>query len=107
MSEHDTTDEMLRAYFRQRIASSPAFPVRPESARRSLRGDVAIWITRVAAAAAFAAALLTPFADAARLTPGAGTFSAAHQLLDTSGHVTRGLLAAREVLRIRFQGEPR
>ncbi|MFW5686506.1 MAG: hypothetical protein ACOC0O_07630 [Spirochaetota bacterium] len=99
MSEHDRTDEMLRAYFRDRIDEMSSRPA-PE---REHPSSTRFWITRLAAAATLLLALALPFAGE-RPSTSARLFAAAHTQLGTRDIVIDGLLAANRVLSHVFGG---
>ena len=108
MSEHDRTEEQLRAYFRRRIdglADRPSPGARGDRAPGG-RG-AALWLARVGVAAIFALALLLPFASGGRASPSVRAFTAAHERIGTARIVSDGLVSAHRFMSTYFTGEYR
>lgn len=104
MNGDEREDELLRAYFREKIDGLPARPSRAP-ARTPARAGVGLWIARVAVAATFLLALGLPFADSERVSPSARAFAQIHERIGTAETVNGGLVAAGRFLRTYFQGE--
>ena len=108
MSDHDRTEEQLRAYFRRRIdglADRPSPGARDAEAPGG-RG-AALWLARVGVAAIFALALLLPFASGGRASPSVRAFTAAHERIGTARIVSDGLVSAHRFMSTYFTGEYR
>lgn len=117
MSEHDRTEEQLRAYFRRRIdglADRTAPTPQAPSSSPGARGDrapgdrgAALWLARVGVAAIFALALLVPFTTGGRASPSIRAFTAAHERIGTARIVSDGLVSAHRFMSTYFTGEYR
>ena len=109
MSDHDRTEEQLRAYFRRRIdglADRTAPTPQTPSSSPGGRG-AALWLARVGVAAIFALALLLPFASGGRASPSVRAFTAAHERIGTARIVSDGLVSAHRFMSTYFTGEYR
>jgi anti-sigma factor RsiW len=112
MSVRDRTDEQLRSYFRERIDGIRERPTprmgfassEPPAIREPRTTRAQLWITRLAVAAVFAAALWAPIAGAGRVSPGAAAFAVVHEEIGTARIVTDGLEAAHRFMSTYFTG---
>jgi len=100
MADRDETDDLLSAYFRDRIDRAPSVVPPPIAGTdgRVRRAAVGLWLGRVAVAALLGVALALPFIPAAARSPSARGFAAIHERLGTGDAVGRGLAAAAALL---------